>query len=271
MRKLLSLVLLLLVLLSCVSIGTSKTSYIPINFEVYKEKKLTIEADKILYSNFDETFYILNKVNDNITILKKGKSKNKIGGQGFGYGKFTDLTDINLSSDGRLLALDRENKEIIKFDSEGQLIAEYKLSLVSDPYLLAVSADEYAYVYDKYSNSIIVIDLLTQKIKFEFGEFLFKNPDEIMINSGKVIVFDEGKSLVFSNLGLLLNESDDVLFYDNNVEFKLLNGEITNHAFGFKHILPNQIWIRVNVCNDYIVLQSNDNVLIGKMKYDTIQ
>lgn len=223
---------------------------IPINYQ----------AKKAVYSSRYQTLFVLNEQFNEIWIYRNEELVNKIGSSGFSDNNFKKLSDLCLSNDNSLLALDSFDKKIKKFDQNGQLLSSVSLSQVRDPILLDMNESGSLFIYDDSFKEIFVFDNTNLKFLFSFAKFQFQKLDNLNVNNENVLAFDQinNKTSIFDINGRLIDEHNNQIFYDRGLNKISLTNNLLQTENN-KNILNNPIF-----SNDKIIVEDNSIIQISK-------
>lgn len=263
--KLLLLTFLLLTACSSIEMQPFRT---PEKFTTIYNIQTDYSPRKCLYSSINKTAFVLEQEADIIHIYSNGKEVNTIGGLGFTASSFNKLTDIALSPDDNLLALDSFQKKIKKFDRSGKLIAELSLNEFIEPTLFAVADDETYYIYDNASKEIIITRTFDKSNWFAFGKFQLTNPSKLSLKKKEILIFDKqnNSTTVFGILGQFQNE------LDGNIQMDKQQIYILKEHFIYHPRSESKLAISINRWNDFsfkdnMILLAENEIWIGKLTY----
>ncbi len=258
-----SLCLLFLLFLTSCSISNFQPAYLVKNISLTEKLNDLPIGQKYVYSSLYKTIFIMDKATNEIQIYANKKFVNKVGGFGFESNSFRKLSDICLSSDGFLYALDSFAKSIKKFDQNGLLLATINLSNSNDPRLLEISEDNTLYVYDQSKKEFDVYSNIDGKYQSSFGKFFMSNPQSISISRSGLSVYDTAvnKTLIFNLLGKLdlelpgnvIRDDHDNLISVSDYGIKIQNNPLLTftsklNTFYYKNTVlllnfENELWI----------------------------
>lgn len=218
-------IILLLYNSGCAHLTDRESHMIAYELRTVVSIQIPFNTDKVVWSNINNTLFIANKNDNTISIYRDDKIINRIGGLGFGKDSFNRLTDITLSPNGKLLALDSFQKSIKQFDDNGKWMENHYLSEVHDPYLLDVRRDGTVYIYDKQLNEVLIYDDKLNEVIYRFGKFYFKNPISLVCNDKWITVYDKdlNTSFIFDQYGRLERELSGNYQVDRHFQKYLLD------------------------------------------------
>lgn len=260
-------ILLILFLSSCSTIEM-QIYRTPENINIIQKIQTDFVPQKCLYSSINKTAFVLEKEADIIHIYKDGKETNTIGGFGFTSSSFNKLTDITLSPDGNLLALDSFQKKIKKFDIDGKLITEITLSDFIEPALFAVAVDETYYIYDNASKEIMITRTFNQSDWYTFGKFQLSDPSKINLGKHEITIYDEQKNvtIIFGILGQFQNDIDGNIQIEKQQQYILKDYFIYHPKSDSKFAISTNKWNDFSI-EDNVILLSDNEIWIGKLTY----
>ena len=207
-----------------------------------------------------------------IHIYGNGRKLNTIGGIGFEQYQFNRLSDITLAPDGKLLALDRFQKKIKKFDRFGNLIAETKLEKFSDPMLLAVDSNGTIFVFDDDLEEITAIQDFGKRRLYSFGKFLLSQTQFINLSGDQLSIYHKNldKTSVFSKLGQFLSEEEGYVINSGRVSYLLKSHYVEVVENKVKLAVSQTPWKAFFLTGNYLVMQNDRRVQILEIQYDKI-
>jgi hypothetical protein len=194
-------VLILVLLSGCAGLQAPDACPARVSLEAQRDFAVDRAYQKCLYSPLDRTVYLMDSAGGQITLWRDGTRINTIGGVGFDNSAFLRLSDIALSPDGKLLALDSFRKVIKKFDSEGKYVSSIAVDFVQEPTLLAVTGLENFYLYDR--NRRELASFSSGNDPFFFGKFMVDSPTTLECIRDQVWTYDArtDKTLFFTAEG----------------------------------------------------------------------
>ncbi len=266
---LISLLWLLLLLMGCVHIRHREESLLPVETETIIDLSVTYNADKTIYSPLDNTIYIMDVKSNHIRIYQDKRQLNSIGGLGFNQDNFNRLSDIAISPNGKLLALDSLQKSIKFFDSKGMYLEEHKLTGTAEPFLFDTGIDGTLFVYDRTTNEIIIIDNSLKEEIHRFGKFKFLQPTQLVFNNRQLIVNDSGKTHIFSSLGNLMRSIDGQIQVDRyGNHYKISGNSIEHIDSGKKFFTGLNIWQSMLIKGNIMILKADNKIRAGEIIYE---
>lgn len=267
MKNLILIFLIILFAVGCAEFNVVK-NYTPIEFQVIREIELEFTPAKCIYSNVDKTFFIWQKDTNLIHIFKNGIRMNTVGGTGSELSNLSQLSDIALSPDGNLLALDSFQKKIIKYDRDGKYITSFNLQEFKEPALLAVAADETFYIYDDFLNEIIATRDFIENNWFVFGSHEIENPFGLCVTLDQIIIFETNSTIIYNTLGQMENRYNESYLVDKNQRYSVIGNVIQHKSSGKKFTPSTKIWHSFSINNGIIILTAQNHILVGKFIYE---
>lgn len=263
--------LLLLILSGCSFNGTSRAQRVPEGTRSLLALSLPFNPGKVAYSSIDNTLFVSDPGNNQIHIYKNGRHINTIGGLGFAESNFNRLSDITVSPNGKLLALDSFRKIIKKFDSNGMWLENYEIRQLSEPLLFDVAHDGTVFVYDRTSNEIVIFDERIEEIIYRFGKFLVREPLQLTATSLHVSVYDKStdQSLMFDSFGKLTETLDGYWQTDRfDNKYLLTTNKVHVPLTGKDLLLSAKPWHSFIVKNGMIHLVTGREINISEIVYE---
>ena len=243
-------------------------NYTPIEFQAIQEIDLDFIPAKIIYSSFSNTLFVWQKGSNLIHIYKAEKQINIIGRMGSDQSNFSQLSDLALSPDDNLLALDSFQKKIKKYDREGKYITSFDLPDFSEPKLFDVAVDETFYIYDEFLNEIIATRDFTEKNWFSFGNQELDKPQNLCVAMNQIVLSGENSTAVFNTLGQLENNFQKICQIENGVLFSLHDNYIQHENSGNRFAKTVGHWNAFYIKNGIVLLTGENYILIGKFIYE---
>lgn len=258
-------ILLILLLAACSTIKI-QTYGVPEGINIFQKIQTDFIPQKCLYSSINKTAFILEKDAEIVHIYRNGEKINTIGGLGFSSSSFNKLTDITLSPDDNLLALDSFQKKIKKFDINGKLIAEFNLTRFIEPVLFAVAVDETYYIFDNASKEIVITRTFDETDWYTFGKFQLNNPSKISLGKNEITVYDEQKNstTIYGILGRFQNEIEGNIQIVKQQQYILKNYYIYHPKTESKFVISTNKWNDFSI-GDNVILLSYNEIWIGKL------
>jgi len=177
---------------------------------------IQMNIDKICYSSFNKTFFLLNKQENSIYIYRNDLH-NIIGKSGFSNENFRRLSDICIGVDTYLYALDSFDKVIKKFDYDGKFIGQSSINNINSPEKFTMTHNGGFFVYDGHSKEIINIDPFDYTSKFSFGRFQIDTVDAMFIIGDYLNIYNSNnnETIRFLLNGMYYGYNMEFSFYDN--------------------------------------------------------
>lgn len=188
------------------------------------------EIAKALYSGRSNTLYVQSRHTQFIQIFRDQKLINSVGGLGVERSNFRQLSDIDLDSDGGILALDSIDRKLQKYSSQGHRLGEIELKGSVQPKLFARTADQALFVYDAVAGEIVSYSALNYQAQYSFGKFRLYRISSISAGRDFVSAYSEADKIshIYSVLGQYVESiAGQVVFDEYDNSYVLLNGIIT--------------------------------------------
>jgi hypothetical protein len=260
-----------LMIMSC-SLGVEKLSPLfPIEAKLIQQVDLPFTPVKAVFSKTDNTVYVWEDKSSHIHLYRDGKKINTIGGLGFSESSFHKLSDIAVTFNGKLLALDSFQKKIKKFDSNGMLIDTYSLVDVNSPALFDVSRDGALYIYDSAANEVVIVDEQLNNVIYRFGKFQFTEPLQLNVNQQYVTIYDKGSNTTFLHnvYGKFEEKLSGYWQIDRHLQrYRLISGVITHQPTGRNFQLSPTPWTSFCIDSNILIAISNRQVTVSEIIYE---
>jgi hypothetical protein len=208
--------LVLLMLISCSGIETSR-KVMPTSLKIKDTLQMPFKVAKCLYDHRSNTYYVWEQNRPFIHFYRQKQLMNTIGGMGIDNVSFQKLSDIAIDSEGNLLAIDAFAKLIRKFSSDGKWIANIELPDFSQPSKFCITSENDLIIFDSAPKELKRLSSFSGKEMFSFGKFQVENVSHISSSRDFVAIVSasEGKTLLFSAMGLMLKELPYQLVLDS--------------------------------------------------------
>lgn len=246
-----------------------------INAEIIKIDKegslnLNYQIKDVAYSPRNKVIYIAEEYKDFIWIYKDFNFQNKIGGKGNDNLNFQLLSDIEVSENGNLLALDNLQRQISIFDKDGIYRSSLSLNANTNPTKFTLASDDLIYFYDRDQQEVVLWNLLTNQEFIRFGKFDITLPQAIrFIGDFLVVTNEDYQTDLYSSLGNFVanyqqatvrDKFQNTITIHNN--FIFINGQAMSPL-----VLQNPakgILLKENK----LLVYSQDEVIIYNLKYN---
>ncbi len=200
--------LLIFGIISCSSMTISDTKPLPGGFVHKSQILLPVQARKIRYCNYTNSFIALDKLKNVLyRIDEKGKILQRIGEFGFDKGQFVHISDFAVDSFGNVFVVDDVANVVVQFDDFGQYVNSFTPMEMTEPELIAVQDTGELLIYDSFANQVFCF---TKKndIRFKFGKFYLDHPHKICTALEVNYIADLGENTIFcfDSFGGLLHE-----------------------------------------------------------------
>lgn len=258
----------LALLVGCVQVQP-QPNYLAVSWQTLDEFPIQFQPDRCLYSPLSQT-YILQKGNY-IHLYRKGKEINRIGGLGYDKDNFSKISDLKLAPDGNLLVLDSFAKKISKFDLDGKWLTEFSLTGLSNPTLFALSSTETFYIYDQNRNEIFIVNDFKKIPEESFARFELENPISLQLSKNYIVTYDKNldKTFFYDLFGSFHKEEDGFLLEERGNFFQLKPYFLEELSTIKKFAISPHSWKGAQQRNGYWLLWSDQNLLLGKIIYET--
>lgn len=224
------------------------------------------DYDKLLLLKNQKRLFCLNKTSFKIDIynIKNGEKLNTIGGIGFSNFQFNNLTDIALSHDDHLLALDSFQKKIKQYSGDGEYLGSISLAECSSPELITVLDENNWIIFDggtkeliQFSSSASGETLVLDKIFDIKPQKLFSTDKWIFLYSS-----EDNQTLVFSDLGNFTESAEGFHFQYNITKFKVSEISDMQNDKVYKILMWNKN--KVDVADEYVLKRVQDEIIVYK-------
>jgi len=267
MNRILVIFLLSLIFAGCTQITLNQKKKEIYSVEEIIQLDLAYEAKKACYSSFYSTLYVMDNQNQ-IHFYNKNEKITTFGGLGFSNQKFTFLSDIAISNDGNVLALDSYKKRISKIDRKGKMIAEILLNDIGQPTLFDVNSEDKAIIYDSSRNEFVLYNLVTSNTEYTFGRFTTTNPTSIVCQKDMIIINDSKETLFFSYFGDLIQTESAMIQSDRWSNFFRLSSNSISYN-DKKDFLNINGWKWMSVKSGHLLAIDKKNTLtLSKIIYN---
>lgn len=254
--------------------GNQRTAPMDIDsFSLISSISAGMPVQKAVYHPQSQTVYAMSLRTQEIGLFKDTKRLNVIGGLGTGSGNFQGLSDIAVSADGNLLALDSVARKIKMFNNNGKAIGTMELKGSMQPTLVAVNSNQSFFIYDSASAEIILYSALDGAEQFRFGKFELGQVKQLSCNRDFVIAYDEveNKSHVFSALGQFIkSEEGQSLFDDYNNGVNLSNGMLISQMSPASLSIAKGSGL-MNISRDMLILVFGEEIRMLKIGYRQVR
>lgn len=242
-------------------------------FNLVSSLSTDTSVQKALFHPQSGTVYAMSTASQQISIYRDSKRVNVVGGLGTGTANFRNLSDIALSMEGKLLALDSVAKSLKIFSDDGKAIGEMELKGCAQPVALAAGSDQNVYVYDAASAEIIVYSVLDGAELFRFGKFELPQVSQLGCNRDYVTAYDavNDKSHIFTALGQFVKQEDGQTLYDD-----YNNGINLKDGLLLSQMSPASLSMGVNngtltLSGDILVLVFGQEIRMLKIGYTQVR
>jgi len=262
----------LLILLSVFAISCSHSRKTQAEIiEITKIGNITLNfmIKDVGYDSNSKTLYLAEEYKDYIWIYQDFIFVNKFGGKGNNNSTFQLLTDLEVSDNGNLLALDNLQKRISIFDKNGIYRNNISLKNYSNPTKFTLGSDDLLYLYERDEQEIIILNLLTFQEFMRFGKFELDLPKSIRFYSNKLAITNPDYTTDFYNSFGGFNENYPTLTSKDNYENTLTlqnNFIYINNQPKIPVIIQN-IPIGMFLKGNNLIIYTQNEVLVYNLKY----
>lgn len=259
-----------LLLLSCSHNRQVKAEIIELN----KIVSITVEFNisDVGYDSNSRTIYLAEELKDYISIYQDFKFSNKFGGKGNNNSSFQLLTDLEVSDNGSLLALDNLQKRISIFDKNGIYRNSISLKNYSNPTKFTLGSDDLLYLYDKNEQEIIILNLLTSQEFMRFAKFEIDPPQAIRFSGNHLTVTNKDRHTDFFNsLGAFVEKYPYLTVKDSYQNtLSLQNNFIFSNGQPKTPIIVGSVPKGMFLKQNNLIIYTQNEVLIYNIKYNSI-
>ncbi|MCF7911137.1 MAG: hypothetical protein K9M99_01310 [Candidatus Cloacimonetes bacterium] len=255
--------------LSACTLYNSGSSARPAGFSEILLLNTNIAVEKACYNSLKQVTYIWESNTEKIHIFKQNKQINTIGGEGFDRANFQKLTDICLSPDGDIFALDSPDRSLKKFDEKGELRAVIKIDADLSPLLVAVALDQKIYVYGDKRKEIVVLNYKGKELE-AFGSMQFYEPASLELYNDLIAVYEPLNDITvfFSRLGQVVDEQKGHCYIENRQVYCAGSFFLQQVNGQNKFAVNTSPWQKVFFQSPEIILSDGNKLLVGMIKYD---
>lgn len=254
--------------------GNQRTAPMDIDsFSLVSSISAGMPVQKAVFHPQSQTVYAMSPRTQEVGIFKDTQRQNVIGGLGTGATNFQGLSDIAVSADGNLLALDSVSRSIKMFTDNGKATGTLELKGSVQPTLVAVNSNQSFFIFDSATAEIILYSALDGAEQFRFGKFELGQVKQLSCNRDYVIAYDEveNKSHVFSALGQFIkSETGQSLFDDYNNGVNLSNGMLISQMSPASLAIGAGSGL-MNISRDTLILVFDDEIRMLKIGYQQVR
>lgn len=263
---------LLLVLLSVLAMACSQHRKARAEIiEINKTGSITLNfmIKDVGYDTNSQTIYIAEEHKDYIWIYQDFIFVNKFGGKGNNNSSFQLLSDIEVSENGNLLALDNLQKRISIFDKNGIYRNNISLKNWSNPTKFTLGSDDLLYLYDRDKQEIIILNLLTFQEFMRFGQFQLDLPQAIRFNNNNLTLTNRDFTTDFYNSFGGFNESYPTLTAKDSYEntLSLQNKFIYINNQPKTPLILENMPLGMFLKHNNLIIYTQNEVVVYNLKY----
>lgn len=239
--------------------------------EINKLGNITVnfKIKDVGYDSSSKIIYLAEEHKDYIWVYQSFKFINKFGGKGNNNASFQLLSDIEVSENGSLLALDNLQKRISVFDKNGVYRNSISLKEYSNPTKFTLGSDDLLYFYDRDKQEIIILNLLTSQEFIRFGNFDITFPKALKLEGSNLAVTTQNYQTDFYNsLGGFVENYPYLSVKDNyqNTITLQSNFLFLNNQPKIPVIFENRA-IGMFLKGNNLIIYSQNEVVIYNIKY----
>jgi hypothetical protein len=191
----------------------------PKKLEPILVQPIRFPVKKAIFSERNQSLYILDENNTELTIYRNQKLVNRIGRNSSGTGTIQRISDIALAKDGNLWLLDNFQKKLYKIDFNGMILSHFTLTEPLNPTQFIIDEYNSLIIYDKGRNDLMVYESLSLKYIYSFARMMFVEPLSLSAVKDRIWIYDKGqnKTFAFLTTGKLIFEMSGQWFYDTHL------------------------------------------------------
>jgi len=266
-KRYLLLVILFVLTIACSQNRKTRAEIIDIN--KLGNINLNFMIKDVGYDTNSKILYLAEEHKDYIWIYQNFNFVNKFGGKGNNYSSFQLLSDIEVSDNGNLLALDNLQKRISIYDKNGIYRNNISLKNYSNPTKFTLGSDDLLYLYDRDKQEIIILNLLTFQEFMRFGQFELDLPKAIRFNSDNLSITNHDYTTDFYNsLGGFKENYPNLTVKDNKQNtISLQNNFIYINNQPKAPLVIENLPIGMFIKHNNLIIYTQNEVLIYELKY----
>lgn len=261
--------LFLFLLSGCSSLNITTRKEKPRKIEVITSIEHDKDYQKAVYCPLNKRIYAMDD-NNNIEIFFKNKRIAKLGGIGTNNANFDRLTDIDLTLENKLLALDSFASEFKLFDSNGNLLSTKKLNNYKTPKYFSINRDNTICIFDSSKRNFNFIDNFSMELLFSFGKMEIPLVSDLSITKKNINIYnkDSKQTYIYNSLGRFDKKIKGYCKYDQYNNLFYLNKnylEIDKDRYCF----TVTEWRYFSIHNRHIILLSSKEIRVCKIIYES--
>lgn len=244
-----------------------------LSLELSGRMEVDFQIKDIDYNYTTKTIYLAESFKDYIWVYRDFDFLNKFGGKGNNNNSFQLLTDIEVSENGNILALDNLRKRIAIFDKNGTFKNEISLKKYSNPTKFTLGSDDLLYLYDNDEQEVIIINMLTAQEFIRLGKYEIDSPQAIKVNNNLLnVTTTNRKTDMFFNLGGFNRSYPFLTVIDNYKNtISVVDNFITiNEIVKTQAVVKSPI-IGMIIKRNTILVYTQKEVLLYNIKYNINQ
>ena len=231
------------------------------------------QYDKVSYHPHERTFFCMLRSENSIYIYKNDVFFNKIGGSGFSFDNFRNLSDITVGIDGFLYALDSFERSIKRFDRDGKYQSSVNISQINSPTRFAFSHFGFIFVYDNQAKEVHSLDSFDFTTKFSFGKFQLSQVEKLFVCGDFLNIYDilQDQTFIYLINGKFDNSYSGLSFYEpfKNLlvydDKKMIDTRTQNLLF------DSEKEKSFNKENDFLIFFDENKISVHKIRYKETQ
>lgn len=228
------------------------------------------KINDLAYTPESKMIYIAEEYKDFIWIYHNFDFQNKIGGKGNSNRNFQLLTDIEVSENGNLLALDNLQKRVSIFDKDGIYRNSFSLKDYANPTKFTLASDDLMYFYDRDQQEIVLLNLLTNQEFIRFGKFEISLPKALrFVNNMLVITTENYQTDLYNSLGTFVVNYQHLALRDNYQNtIALHNNFIFVNGQAISALILQGSPIGMLLKGKSLLIYSKNELIIYNLKYN---
>lgn len=234
-----------------------------------------LEVDFVIkdldYHLSSKTLYLAESYKDYIWVYRNFDFLNKFGGKGNNNSSFQLLSDIEVSENGNILALDNLRKRIAIFDKNGIYRNDISLKNYSNPIKFTLSNDDLLYLYDNDEQEVIIINMLTSQEFIRLGKYEIESPQAIKINNNFLnVTTNKQQSDMFFSMGGFSQSYPTLTVVDNfQNTISIVNNFLTINKITHTLIPVQSPVMGMMIKYNTLIIYTQKEVLLYNIKYNT--